>query len=322
VWLLWVANNGQFQSTKTALATAPTAFFLLDSVTPQAWSVGILPNGKLAQPSATPLPAFQETLLFFSPNGAGWNAFITNGSLATISTATGIPCTTPLTTLAPNVLNRLEENVAAPVFWQLQLEIYDFLVEALNDMILLLGRPTQAVNVPIALTPNTVWQQMPQGIFLITDLVGPQGTLRKTNLFGYDYIMAGSGTPSWENDTAPYPRKWFPLGFNMFGVHPAPASPVQLTMTGIQYPVAEAVWPPTGAENIPFHHEFFVCAELYATHIARLKELGVDAQEGVALYDEYLSLMRRMTTIEDKRDGVLFSRTLGAQARVSPITRR
>ena len=81
----------------------------------------------------------------------------------------------------------------------------------------------------------------------------------------------------------------------MFGVHPAPTSAIQLTMTGIQYPVTESTWPPTGAETVPFHHEQFLMAELYATSIARLKEMGVDAQEGMASF-----LQRRTATFNGR----------------------
>lgn len=322
VWLIWVANNGQLQSVATTLATGPTSFLLLDTTSNQTWAVSILPNGMLSQVTTSSLPTTQKTLLFFAPNGGGWNAQIVNGVLETVSAPGGITCTTPIITLAPNVLNRLEENVASPVFWKLHTEIYDFLVEALNDMILMIGRPTQAVSLPITLVPNTVWQTLPKGIFLISDLIGPQGTIRKANLFSYDYIMPGNVTPTWENDTATYPKRWFPLGFNMFGVHPAPSTAITLTLNGIQYPVQESIWPPTGAEIVPFHHEQFEMVELYAAHVARLKEMGAEAQEGMALYDEYLLLAKRFTMIEDKRDPVLFSRTLGAQARVSPISKR
>jgi hypothetical protein len=322
VWLIWVANNGQFQSTPTTLVTAPTFFLLLDSLTPQAWSVGVLPNGMLSQPIATALPTTLNSLLIFAPNGGGWLIQIFDGVLTTTATSSGIPCTTPIATLANNVLARLEEQPPTPIFWKLRTEIYDFLVEAMNDMILLLGRPTQVVSQPITLNPNSVWQNIPQGVFLISNLYGPQGEVRRTNLFAQDYVMPGRGTPTWENETAPYPYRWGSLGFNMFFVHPAPETAIQLTMTGIQYPVTQSTWPPTGAEIIPFHHELFVCAEMYATHVARLKELGAEMQEGMTLYEQYLSLMRRFTEIEDRRDPVLFSRVLGAQATVSPITKR
>jgi hypothetical protein len=196
------------------------------------------------------------------------------------------------------------------------------LVEAMNDLLLLVGRPTQAVNQVITLAANTVWQTLPKGVFLITDLIGPGGTIRKGNLFSMDYVMSGDGSPTWENDVADYPTKWGPLGFNLFFVHPAPSTAIQLTLTGIQYPVIEQVWPFSGAETVPFHHECQLALELYASHVARLKEMGQEFQESLSLYDEYLSLAKRFTTIEDKRDGVIFSRTIGAQARVSPITKR
>jgi len=75
----------------------------------------------------------------------------------------------------------------------------------------------------------------------------------------------------------------------MFGIHPAVSTPVQVLLTGILCPVTE-IWPYNGSEIVPFHHEFFVALEEYATVYCRLKETGAEFEESLSLYQQYLSL--------------------------------
>ena len=81
---------------------------------------------------------------------------------------------TPISTLADNVQSRLEELPVGGVgqWWSRQFEIYTGLIEACNDLMLLIGRPTQIVNFPFTLTQNSVWQVVPKGWLLITDIQG------------------------------------------------------------------------------------------------------------------------------------------------------
>jgi len=98
----------------------------------------------------------------------------------------------------------------------------------MNDLILLVGRPTQMVSFPFNLAPNSVWQSFSGydfggGFFggggfgggsalfyLITDIQGPQSTLWKVNLHDIDYVAPSWG-PDWENDVAENPLRWFPI---------------------------------------------------------------------------------------------------------------
>lgn len=208
-----------------------------------------------------------------------------------------------------------------PVFWNLQFEVYTAIVEAMNDLLLLVGRPTQTVAAPFSLVPNSVWQTVPRGLLAITNIWGPQSQLRKVTLFDMDYSQS-SWDSSWENDTSDSgPTKWAPVGMNLFVVHPAPTAPQTVLLDGIRYPVIED-FPYSGAELVPFHHEVYVFLEQYAAHVLRLKEGSLEHQESMALYHNYLEGAKRLTSIEDRRDSLVFSPAFGAKAGTNPLVRR
>lgn len=250
----------------------------------------------------------------------------------------GGSCDTPISTLARNVAYRLEEDPDDVIFWDLQIEIYTALAEAMSDLLLLVGRPTQIVQQPFTLQPNTVWQSLSafgygrggygtggygggtQSFVLLTDIQGPQSPLWKVSLADMDYVQSSWG-PDWENDVADYPQRWFPVGLTQFGIHPAVSTPVQVLITGISYPVSD-VWPYNGSQIVPFHHEFFTALEEYAAHYCRIKETGAEFKESLSLYQQYLSLAERMTQIEDRRDPLVFSKSVGGPMGVNPIQKR
>ena len=229
--------------------------------------------------------------------------------------------TTPISTLAVQVQNRLEETVGSPgIFWSLQNEIYSGIIEACNDLLILVGRPDMLVNQPFTLVPNTVWQIVPKGSLLITDIQGSSSPLWRVSLFSMDYEQSANG-PSWESDVATAPQRWFPVGFGTFGIWPAVSAPIQVNITTIAYPTIDN-WPYSGGELVSFHDEFFEAIEQYASHYCRIKETGAEFKESMALYQAYLTLAQRMTQIEDRRDPLLFSRTFGAIVGLNPIQKR
>lgn len=231
------------------------------------------------------------------------------------------PTPTTISTLATQVLARLQDPSAT--FWDLSLEVYPALEEAINDLMLILGRPTTLYQVPIQLVPGVCWQPMPQNMLALTNLQSNLQNLWKVSLRTMDFTQA-SWTSSWETDTAISPLRWGPLGFNYFFIHPAIPTNASLTLlaTGVGYPVPQAAFPPTGQETSPFHDEFFQALELYAAAYLRLKELGDDAQEGQELYQQYLALAQRMTSIEDRRDSLVASQAFGVPNAVSRVTMR
>lgn len=233
--------------------------------------------------------------------------------------------TTPISVLSSRVCQRLEEelpppNGSGPIFWNLVNELNSAVAEAQNDLLLLVGRPDITANLPLTLIPNSVWQPLPKGILLLTDIYGQSGRLRKCSLFDLDYLQSASGS-DWENDTSQSPIRWAPIGLTMYLVYPAPASPITLTASGIAYPITTP-FPYTGSELVPFNDSFFIALELYAAHYCRLKELGAEFEESLQLLDQYMMLAKRMTAIEDRRDPVLFSRSYGGRTGLDSILSR
>lgn len=229
------------------------------------------------------------------------------------------PTATPISQLATQVLARVQDPDA--IFWDLELEVYPALVEAINDLMLIIGRPTTLYSTPVQLNPLVCWQPMPQNMLSITNIRSNLQSLWKVPLRTMDFTMS-SWEPDWETDVADSPQRWGSLGLSYFFVHPAPSQPMTVLVAGIGYPVPSAVFPPTGAETSPFHKEFEQALELYAASYLRLKELGDDAQEGMELYKAYLAIAQRLTMIEDRKDSLVFSQAFGVPTALSRVTIR
>ena len=228
---------------------------------------------------------------------------------------------TTIADLAPQVSARLEElNPSAPIFWQLNTEVYSAIVEGICDLLLLVGRPTNTVDVSYTLQPNTIWQTMPTGMFAITDIFGPGSTAYKMTLFDMDFTQSSWGS-DWENQISDSIQRWFPIGLTSFGIFPAVSVPQPVTITGIKL-VTQQSWPYDGTVVFPFHDEFLSAVEKYAAFYCRLKEAGNEFSEAIALYEDYLTDAQRLTEIEDRRDSYLFGRNLGVITGVKQTSAR
>jgi hypothetical protein len=228
--------------------------------------------------------------------------------------------TTAISVLAQDALLRCEEfNPATPVFWTTD-EAYSGVIEAISDLLLLIGRPTQYTSQTVTIAPNTPWQTMPAGLLCISDVIGSYGQIYKQTQFDTDFLQSSWGS-GWQNDIGPTIKQWWPLGFNMFGVHPSVSMPEQVTVTGIQVPTSDA-WPYTGNELVPFEDSLFIALEEYAAHYLRFKEQGNEFFGSLALYKSYLAQAKRYTQIQDRRDGYIFDSSVGAPGKVSPTTQR
>src|ERR1039458_463927 len=228
---------------------------------------------------------------------------------------------TTIADMVPQLAARVEEtNPFAPIFWGLNTEFYSALVEACSDLLILIGRPTNTVSLPVTLLPNSVWQPMPPGMFCIANVQGPDGDVYKFTQFDMDFSQASWGS-DYENDLGDSVKQWWPLGLTAFGIHPSVEVPQPVIVTGIQL-VTQESWPYDGTVVSPFHEEVNSILEMYAAHILRLKEGGAEFQQSLALYDAYLAGAKRLTEIEDRRDPVVFSRNLGVQVGVAQTTKR
>ena len=162
---------------------------------------------------------------------------------------------------------------------------------------------------------------MPAGMLFLSNVSGVGGELRSVNLHDMDYIQS-SWASTWSNDTSPNgPLRWFSLGFNLFGVHPAATVPTTITITGIQS-VTMNPYPYLGTEPLIFHDELEAALEQYATVYGKLKEGGAEVQNSTQLYLEYLATAERNTEIEDRRDPVIFSPSFGGGSGLDPLVRR
>jgi hypothetical protein len=226
--------------------------------------------------------------------------------------------TVPISQLSPQVLSRLQDPTAT--FWNLAVEVETAILEGMSELLLLLGRPLVEYSTLVTLTPNTVWQPMPKNVFAISNIRTNSYALWKTTLHNLDYLQA-SWSSSWESDRAAVPQRWAPLGLNYFIVHPAPTTAIQVLVAGLTYPVTDN-WPPTGAETVPFHDEFFQALEMYAASYCRQRDMTDDAGEGNKLYAGFLQIAQRMSAIEDRRDPDIFSASLGLPTASSQTTRR
>lgn len=226
--------------------------------------------------------------------------------------------TSTIASLAADVAARLQDP--GFVQWNQQFEVYAAVAEAVNELLLILGRPTQIVDQPVAIQPNTVWQPMPAGMLAITDIRTNFARLNKTSLHSLDYIQ-GSWSSSWESDRAAYPLRWAPVGLSMFVVHPAPIQPIYVNVAGVAYPFVDT-WPPTGAEQTGFQQNLDQALEMYAAAYCRIKEIGNDHLEGQLLYQRFLDIARRATGIEERKDDLVFTMGVGAPTAVTQKTKR
>lgn len=224
-----------------------------------------------------------------------------------------------LSQLADEVQDRLEESPrGAGIFWDRTTELYPFLVEAQNEMCLITGDPELKLNQLVTLQPNTTWQAMPAGIFVILRIQAPNGLpIKKEFLVTLDRFQ-----PGWEKDTGDTPLNWIPLGLNQFGVYPKLTAAVNVAVSGIQIPVNVAR-PYTGSETVPFGDEFKEAFIDYAAHVAAFKEAGGEFRASMALYQRFLDKGMEMSKYAWRKDALRFVLgPAGAGAQVTDVVKR
>lgn len=220
--------------------------------------------------------------------------------------------------MTPQVGDRLQDPTFT--FWNEQFEVQAGLAEAISELLLIVGRPTQIYNGTVILTPNTVWQPLPPNVLALTTIRCNGALLWKSTLHSLDYLQASWGS-NWQSDRGPLPKRWAPLGLSMFVVHPAPLQPIKVQISAIEYPFLDT-WPPNGTETSPFHKEVNQALEMYSAAYCRIKEIGQDHAEGQQLYQRFLAIGRRLTQIEDRRDDLVFTQSFGVPTAPSQTSAR
>lgn len=224
-----------------------------------------------------------------------------------------------LNQLAAQVFQRLEEDPANPVFWTVY-EVWNALVEAMNEAALICGTVQTAQTLPLTLPVNTNFVAMPAGAIALLRVVGANA-VPKTEIFALDEML-----PGWENagGAAASPpvqtiQYWFPVGFDQFGVYPQLTVAQQVTVAYLSYPMQEAPASYTGNETTPFQQEYECALTQYAAHVLRLKESGQEFEQSQAEYQEFLSTMRNLSAFSARHDSLVFTRSAGVAVRVVPV---
>lgn len=226
--------------------------------------------------------------------------------------------TSTISQLAPAVGDRLQDPTFT--FWNERFEVYAGLAEAMSELLLLVGRPTNYFNQLVTIEANTCFQPMPSGLLCITNINLNGSFLKKTSLHALDYTQSSWGS-GWQSDRAPLCQRWAPLGLGMFIVHPAPLQPITAQITGVATPLSDT-WPPSGTESIPFEKNLDQALELFAASYCTVKETGNEFVEGQKLYQQFLSIAKRYSTIQDRRDDLVFSQSFGTPTAPSVVSKR
>jgi len=217
--------------------------------------------------------------------------------------------------LATEVLNRLEENPSAPVFWNLQGEVYPAIVFAANEAALITGEPEVIQITPFTLTANTSLFSLPAAAIALLRIQAPQW-LTKTSLWDMDRML-----PGWESDVGPTPDYWFPVGLTQFCIHPQLQGNVTAFLTYLALPVP-TVTPYTGLETLDYQPEFQEGIIDYAAHVLQAKEGGKEFQSSAKLYDRFLAKMTQLSNFSYRTGSIKFTRTVGSTATVTPVEKK
>lgn len=224
-----------------------------------------------------------------------------------------------LADLLPQIYARVEEDPSNPLFW-IANESTTAAVEAINDLMMLVGRPTQTVDFGFDIVPYTPWQTVPAGIFCLTDIQGAASQVWKYTLHDLDYLQVSWGS-DWEDDVGDVILHWAPIGLTKFVVHPCVPVPQHVRLTGISYTTTET-WPYDTNISIPYPDQFLQTLEKYAAHYLRLKEGGDEFTESYKLLQSYMADAQRFTEIEDRMDPLIFATGTGIPMAVNPTTKR
>lgn len=224
-----------------------------------------------------------------------------------------------ISTLLPFIYSRIDELDENGPVWVVQNEATSAAMEALCDLLLLVGRPDLIVSQPFSIVPNQWMQTIPAGMFCALNMQGAASEVWKITLEDMDGAQVSG--PDWEQDVGEQVLKWFPLGFGKFGVWPTIPVAQTVLLTGIASPVTDT-WPWSGSEPVNFHDETFQALEKYASHYLRFKEAGADWQESMKDYQSYLDDAKRLTQLENRRDPFIWDGSTGSKVVSNPTTSR
>jgi len=209
--------------------------------------------------------------------------------------------------LASQVLQRVEEDPANPIFWTYE-EAYWAVQEAINEATLLTGQPEVGFY-NFTLTKDTRFFTLPTFGIGILSMTGT-GFIAKESIFSLDVMK-----PTWEQDVGAAPKYWFSFGINQFGIYP------KLTLDSnvmISFISAGYTYPFSPTTQVLIPQEYYNGIIDYAASTMKIKEGGTEFAQGLTLYQKFLDDMSKLNAFADRIDGPRFSKTFGVDLSVSP----
>lgn len=223
--------------------------------------------------------------------------------------------------LEGTVISLLEE-VNPPIFWSLQDEIRVMLVESMFQAVLITGLPeVRSTNISLPDVSVTI-QDMPAAVLALLRMEYAGKVIPKATVEMLDHIQSG-----WENEvdtSGAGPTHWFPFGLGKIGIYPKLANtPAALTVTGSYVPIpVTTARPYDGTEPVDFQLEFQDAFSQYAAGLLRIKEGGLEFQQGISLAQFYMDKMAELSKWGYRTDDLRFTLAVGSPSRVSSVEKR
>jgi hypothetical protein len=217
--------------------------------------------------------------------------------------------------LTNEVLQSLEEDPAAPIFWNLVDEVRPAVVEAARWATIITGESELRVTPAAPLAADTMLFSVPSSLIALIRMEAT-AVVPKSSPWKLDRMI-----PGWQNEMGDELKAWFPVGLTKFGIYPRLNNPVQVVLTGIALPVTTAR-PYTGLETLPFQIEYEHAMQRMAVHLLRIKEGGLEFYQSLEDLDSFLEAMVDLGRFSYRKDKLRFTSAFGPKAEVKPVETR
>ncbi len=177
-------------------------------------------------------------------------------------------------TLISNVLLRLEENTATPIFWSRE-ELLTLLNEGNIELALMSGYLTCEQEQVLI---GAKIQGVPNGAMALLGVQYEGVQVERTTIEGLDRT-----TRRWDYQSGIL-SKWAPCGCTSFVIDKQPTSALLVTLQTLERPPALIE-----TDEIDLEPEYQKALEDYVFHTARFKEGGLEFQMAQAAYDDFTS---------------------------------
>lgn len=184
-------------------------------------------------------------------------------------------------------------------------------IGAINEQIAMVNWATGIIqnSATIYSVSNRVWYWTPAPILIPLRVQFEDRVLEPV-----DYDTIGCGVPRWTKittaETQSPPANWVPVGFRIFGIHPADASGGALIqVTGVAAPPVLSL----STDSISISNEYADTISALAAQVLQLKESAVTFAQASLYYQDYLAKLKRLRAWRAMQMPVYFVQKAEAQ---------